>query len=139
MKALLALLALALPHAALAEDLTVQIDGLRNGKGNIVVCLWAAAAAFPDCESGKAVARQSIAATATAPIVFKDIPAGTIAISAFHDENGNDRFDTNFVRMPLEGVGLSNNPKMGFGPPRFKAAAFVPKAGVTLRIKMSYL
>lgn len=136
----IAILLFAAPTAALADDLVIQLDGLRNTKGNVVLCVWNNGDAFPDCDAGSPIARQSLdAATAgNAPIIFKNIAPGTIAVSVFHDENANGKFDTNFVRMPLEGVGLSNNPKM-FGPPKFKASKFTPKPGVTVRIKMSYL
>lgn len=125
---------------ASADELVVQLDNLRSAKGNVVVCIWGNGEAFPDCDAGKPVARRTIAASeAGTPIVFKDIAPGTIAISVFHDENANGRFDTNFVRMPLEGVGLSNNPKMAFGPPKFKNSTFTPKPGAPVRVKMTYL
>ena len=135
----LALMLLASPQIASAEDLIVEIDGLRNTKGNVIVCLWSNGEAFPDCENGKPVARQSVAATDKTPLVFRNVPAGKVAVSAFHDENANNKFDTNFVRMPLEGVGLSNNPKMSFGPPKFKDSTFVPKPNTPVRLKMRYL
>jgi uncharacterized protein (DUF2141 family) len=135
----LALLLLATPQITSAEDLIVQIDGLRNAKGNVIVCLWSNGDAFPDCESGKPVARQSQAATDKTAMVFRNVPAGKVAVSAFHDENANNKFDTNFVRIPLEGVALSNNPKMGFGPPKFKDSTFMPKPGSAVKIKMKYL
>jgi uncharacterized protein (DUF2141 family) len=119
----------------------IQLEGIRNAKGSIVLCVWNSAGAFPNCEKGKPVARQSVAAATagSVPVVFRNIAPGTIAVSAFHDENDNGRFDTNFVGMPLEGVGLSNNPKMGFGPPKYRSATFTPRAGTVVRIKMGYL
>jgi len=134
-------LGVALPQAALAENLVVKLDGLRSSKGNVIICVWNQPAAFPDCENGKPVARQTMTAAAAIKdaMTFRNITAGTIAISVFHDENGNNRFDTNFVRMPLEGVGMSNNPKMGFGPPKYRNSTFVPKPGAIVRIKMTYL
>jgi uncharacterized protein (DUF2141 family) len=47
---------------------------------------------------------------------------------------------TNFVGMPKEGVGASNNAKGHFGPPKFDAAAFRFAGGrQELKIKMTYL
>lgn len=135
------MISLGVPQVVFAEDLVVKLDGLRNTKGNVIVCVWNQAGAFPDCENGKPVARQSVTAAVASreTMTFRNITPGTIAISVFHDENGNNKFDTNFVRMPLEGVGMSNNPKMGFGPPKYKNSTFVPKPGAVVRIKMSYL
>lgn len=130
-----------LSQAASAEDLVVQLESLRSTKGSIILCVWNSASAFPDCDKGKPIARQSVAATTagTTPVVFRDIAPGAIAISAFHDENGNGRFDANFIGLPLEGVGLSNNPKMGFGPPKYRSAVITPRPGTVVRIKMAYL
>jgi len=139
--ALATVVGITLPQAALAEDLVVKLEGLRSSKGNVVICLWNQPAAFPDCENGKPVARQTMIAAAAIkdPMTFKNITAGTIALSVFHDENGNNRFDTDFIRMPLEGLGMSNNPKMGFGPSKYRNSTFVPKPGALVRIKMTYL
>lgn len=128
-------------QAVRAGDIVIQLETLRSTKGNIVLCVWTSAGAFPDCEKGKPIARQSVAAATakTTPIVFRDIAPGAIAISAFHDENDNGRFDANFIGLPLEGVGLSNNPRMGFGPPKYRSAVFTPQAGTVVRIKMTYL
>lgn len=106
---------------ALAADLVVNIGGVRKAQGNVVLCLWAAEGKFPDCEAGPVVARISVPA-GSATATFKDVAPGTYAVSGFHDANGNARMDTNMVGLPLEAVGLSNNPKAGFGPPKFKAS-----------------
>jgi len=41
---------------------------------------------------------------------------GKYAVSVFHDENSNGKLDTNFLGIPREGVGASNNAKGHFGP-----------------------
>ena len=132
-------LAMTLAQPALAEDLVVRIDSLKSQKGQVIACIWLAADKFPNCESGKPVARQSVAANArSVTIIFKDIPSGPIAVSGAHDENANGRVDTNFIGLPLEGVALSNNPKMAFGPPRFKASIMTPRAGKPVVLRMIY-
>ena len=40
---------------------------------------------------------------------FNDIPPGTYAIAVFHDENANGKLDKNFLGIPCEGYGASNN------------------------------
>lgn len=46
-----------------------------------------------------------------------------IAVSAFLDSNGNGSLDKNSFGIPTEAYGFSNNPKRGFGPPRFEEVA----------------
>jgi hypothetical protein len=41
----------------------------------------------------------------------------------FRCENSNGKLDTNFVGIPREGVGASNDAKGHFGPPKFDADA----------------
>lgn len=65
---------------------------------------------------------------------------GTYAIALYHDENGNKEFDKNFIGIPTEGFGFSNNPKVYFGLPDHSEAAFaVGSEPIELEIKVQYL
>ncbi|MEE4155253.1 MAG: DUF2141 domain-containing protein [Erythrobacter sp.] len=116
----LAMAALASP--ASAETISVALQGVKKNSGSIVVCLWDKDADFPNCEEGQPVKRIVLPATAKSA-TFEDVANGTYAVSAFHDANANGRLDTNFLGLPKEAVGLSNNPRL-MGPPRFKSALF---------------
>ena len=41
-----------------------------------------------------------------------------------HDENGNGELDANFVGIPKEPWGFSNNAKGKFGPPKWEDVQF---------------
>lgn len=56
--------------------------------------------------------------------VFKDIPYGVYAVTAHHDENSNNRIDTNWLGIPKEGFGCSNDATGFLGPPSFEDAKF---------------
>ena len=106
-------LALALAFATLplasvdAADLTVTITKIRNDHGNILAGLYGGADQWPD---GMTVADATVkAVSGKAVIIFHDLPPGTYAVSAFHDENANGKFDTNTLGFPLEGFAFSNN------------------------------
>jgi uncharacterized protein (DUF2141 family) len=43
----------------------------------------------------------------------------------FIDVNGNQEFDTNFLGLPKEQYGFSNNAMGTFGPPKFEPASFI--------------
>jgi uncharacterized protein (DUF2141 family) len=107
---------------AYAEQVTVNLEGAESSEGSIVVCLWDRDAKFPNCEKGEPLERVVLPATATSAI-FENVVAGTYAVSMFHDANGNGKLDTNFLGIPRESVGLSNNPRI-MGPPRFKPSLF---------------
>ncbi|HLF18787.1 MAG TPA: DUF2141 domain-containing protein [Candidatus Omnitrophota bacterium] len=59
--------------------------------------------------------------------VFEGIPYGEYAIKYYHDENGNDRLDANFLGIPKERYGFSNNARALLGPPSFERAKFIFK------------
>lgn len=105
--------------------LTVRVTGARNTKGKIWVTVFRDAQGFPD-DPSKAVRQQSVDIdpnTMSAQVTFKDLPQGTFAVSVLHDENGNGKMDKNFVGMPKEGYGASNNPKKKKRAPTFDEAS----------------
>ena len=75
----------------------------------------------------------------SAQIVFTGLREGVYAVSVFHDENMNRKLDKNFVGIPREGYGTSNNPKRKMGPPDFEEAKFqLTGAAQSLEIKLLY-
>lgn len=54
-----------------------------------------------------------------------------------HDENGNGKLDSNWLGIPSEPVGASNDARGQFGPPSFEDAAFELGPGdVTVTIRL---
>jgi uncharacterized protein (DUF2141 family) len=73
-------------------------------------------------------------------LVFDGVPLGDYAALAFHDADGNGRMKTNWIGIPKEGVGVSNNPKGGIGGPSFEDGRFVLDAAKkSLIIRLRYL
>lgn len=132
--AMLALLLSGVASPALANEVTVNLQGVKKDAGSVVLCLWASGDGFPDCESGKPVKRIVVPAK-SASATFDNVSPGTYAISAFHDANANGKLDSNFVGLPLEAVGMSNNPKLN-GPPRFKPAQFRVSGPTAITIRL---
>ena len=122
-------------------NLTVRVTGARNAKGNIRVALFRDGKGFPN-DASQAVRTQAAAIdarTLSAQVVFADLPAGLYAVSVFHDENMNEKLDKNFMGVPKEGYGASNNPRKKMGPPNFDEAKF--QSGVadqSVEIKLMY-
>ena len=118
----------------------VEIERLRNDKGQVVCALYSSSEGFPK-KTEKALAHvNSAIADKQAVCEFSGIAPGTYAVSVFHDENSNGKLDSNFLGIPREGVGASNDAKGHLGPPKFDAAAFHFSGGrMTLRIKINYL
>lgn len=65
------------------------------------------------------------------------LPPGEYALSVFQDVNDDGKLARNFIGIPKEPAGLSNNLRPKFGPPRFKDAKFtVGDAPVEQRIEL---
>jgi uncharacterized protein (DUF2141 family) len=118
----------------------VEIRGLRNDKGQVLCALFSSADAFPK-KADKAVVRFTAKiAERQAVCDFTGVTPGTYAVSVVHDENSNGKLDTNFIGMPREGVGASNDAKGHMGPPKFSAASFRYQNGrLDLKIHVNYL
>jgi len=123
-----------------ANSIRAEISGLRNGRGVVRCLLFQTGDGFPS-DPAKAVQRAvaQIEVGATATCEFTDPPAGTLAVSFIHDENGNGKLDKNFFGVPTEGYGFSNDARGSMGPPAFEKAAFQHAAGVqVLRLAVVY-
>lgn len=68
-----------------------------------------------------------------ADCVFAGVPAGRYSMAAFHDENDNGKLDTNWLGIPKEGLGSSNNAKGRLGPPSWKDASFSYPGGALVQ------
>lgn len=131
--ALLVLLAGAVQSAS-PVTLTVTLTGLSSDKGAVEVALFDQASAFPKKpERALAKARTAIRG-GTATLEFRDLPPGTYAVAAYHDVNDNGRMDANFLGIPREPTGASNDAKGRMGPPSFKDAQFTVRADTAITI-----
>jgi len=118
----------------------IQISGLHSDKGQAVCALFASAKDFPKNPQNAIARTQSAIAHGRAVCEFAAVGPGRYAVSVFHDENANGKLDTNFMGIPREGVGASNNAIGHFGPPKFEAAAFDYSGGtLELAITITYL
>jgi len=131
--ALLAWLAIALPAAARADapdatavagTLRVVPVGLESSKGNLIVQLAASASDFEADAEGFRYLIVKIE-NKQADVLFEAVPHGEYAIKIFHDENANEKLDTNFIGVPKERFGFSNDAMGRFGPPSFEQARFL--------------
>ena len=103
----------------------VRILNIRNSTGTIACAFFESPVGFPTefLHSAMKVMVMKIQKT-EARCDFEDIPAGTYAIAAIHDENRNGKLDMNWLGVPKEGYGFSNDAKGVVGAPSFSAASF---------------
>lgn len=133
----LALVVPLLGGAGEPASLTINVSGLRNTNGMLIACIHRDKAGFPTCQKSATAIRQSLRISGAAMTVrFNGVAPGTYAVSVQHDEDGNGKLKTNFIGMPKEGVGISNNPG---GIPGWSKSQFQLNGPATIAIKMRYL
>jgi uncharacterized protein (DUF2141 family) len=134
--AMLALLPGAAPDSQ-RQLLSMGVQDLRSGKGNLLICIVRSPAYFPDCSRDPDKRHLTVPVSAGA-ITLGEVAPGDYAIAIIHDENGNGKLDT-FAGIPREGVGFSRNPAIRFGAPSFRSAQFaVTGSAVRQEIKIKY-
>tara|TARA_R100001369_G_scaffold20091_1_gene36648 strand:- start:127257 stop:127682 length:426 start_codon:yes stop_codon:yes gene_type:complete len=102
-------------------EVTVTIENIQGESGSILVGLYSEKTflkAKPEFSEEAAIVNGK------ANVTFKGLPAGTYAISCFHDKNGNSQMDFEPTGMPLEPYGISNNKINYYGPPLWNDAKF---------------
>ncbi len=132
MKPILFTILLLLTTASQAGEirLTVLGEGITGKK--IYIAVHDSAEGFPGAgkqERGKVVDAHSD----HVEVSLNDIDPGMYALAVFADMNGNGKLDTNFIGVPNEPLGASNDATGNFGPPKFVDAAFRVGDGVAMQ------
>ena len=139
--ALLFLLAGAAPPASEPSSdavLTISVKDLRNHRGELIFGVFSQAGGFPDVQS-KSVYWEVKPADSDVVTFTAHLPPGRYAAGVLHDENRNGRMDKNRAGFPVEGYGVTNNPKPRFRKATFKEATFtLPPDGANLIISIQY-
>lgn len=121
-----------------AATLNIQLAGFKNNQGQVLIYLHNKAEFFPT-KPDKAILSKIIKIqNKAANTQFDNIEPGVYALSIVHDENNNGELETNFIGIPKEGVGTSNNVRGRFGPPSFRDASFTFENDTTLSITVHY-
>jgi uncharacterized protein (DUF2141 family) len=111
------------PARSQSCSLTLHVDGFRNQKGVIGCAVFKNSKGWPE-QDDDAFTRAAIPITSgTAVLSFQHVPAGRYGIACLHDENANHHLDRNFFRIPKEGFGFANNPRVVFAPPSWREAS----------------
>lgn len=114
----------------------MTVNGVGNARGKVLV-----AVCTPETflKAGCPYTAAEPARPGSVTVVVRRVPPGTWAVQAFHDENENLDIDRNFLGLPVEGVGFSNDAPMRFGPPSYDDAALaVREPGVRTALSLRY-
>jgi len=122
MKIIYFLIVLVIPNKLTAADLEVTVKGIRTAKGVLRVAIFDDPKEFPRGDEIRSLNVKARSGNTIA--IFSGINSGVYALAIHHDENNNKEMDTNFIGLPKEGYGFSNDAKVFLGPPHFTEASF---------------
>lgn len=119
--AVMAVAAVLFPASAWSADMVIRIRNVAQDSGQIRIAVYEGEGFLR-----KPVRTESVRASGgMIDVRIKDMPAGTYAVSAFQDTDGNQRLTTNSMGIPEEPYGMSREAKGRYGPPTFDDAKFV--------------
>ena len=112
-------------------SLKIHIIGLKSDKGKISLQLF-------NNKSELIVGKTATISNKKCSISILNLKQGRYSIRYFHDENNNDKLDTNWFGIPNEGYGFSNNATSTFGPPSIKDILFYIHNNIKLELSIKY-
>lgn len=117
-----------------AADMTIDVAGLKNANGKVMVAVFDSADHFlkQPLRTGTVDAHAG-----TVHMLLTGLPPGDYAISLFHDQNGNGKLDKNLIGMPIEPYGFSNDAAGAYGPPTFQQSlTHLVDAGAVVKVSL---
>ena len=107
-----------------ANEIRIVINGLKDSVGLVTVDLYLNDNDGFLKRAGRVAQRRAAAKSPHTHLCIAAPEPGDYAIAVYHDENANKTFDKGAFGLPAEPWGISNNPKIRFGPPHVEEALF---------------
>ena len=117
------------------NSLSLNVEKVKSSNGEILVAIYTEADNFLKFDnvyrSHSAKAEKGVT-----HLTIDNLPNGTYAVAIFHDANGNQKLDTNWLGIPKEAVGFSKARLKTFGPPSFEECSFSLHGDMNLTIAL---
>lgn len=114
----------------------LTIDGIQLKKGGELSAGIFKKETFPKVRQ-QFIGKEVSVNAGTMTIVFENVPEGMYAVAVFQDIDANKDLKTNFVGLPQEPIGFSQDARISFGPPSFEDAKFEVQAGQQTKLKIT--
>lgn len=119
------------------NEIRIVINGLKDNVGLVTVDLYINDNDGFLKRAGRVAQRRAAAKAPHTVLCIAAPEPGDYAIAVYHDENANKTFDKGAFGLPAEPWGISNNPKVRFGPPHVEEALFPVDADAGAKVAIS--
>jgi len=124
---------------AQAYNLILMIPNIKNAKGGVHVAIFSSKNKKSFTKTGEEFRVVDFKAEGSSgKYIIKDLPDGEYALAIYHDENGDKKCNTNFVGIPKEGYGFSNNVKPKMSAPKFDECRVDLRKDASIEIRLNY-
>ena len=131
----LSLFSIPFARAFTQSNVIANITNLKNDDGVCRACLFNHAPSL--ITLGKPLFCVSVSVKMKRALaVFSDVQPGSYAMFVFHDKNNNNKMDKNFLGMPTEGYGASNNKLPFAAAPHFEDNKFIVNDNKTVSLNI---
>ncbi len=127
-------------NAEPTSTLTVVINGIHHQKGQICLRIFSSDQGFPFSDTSEVQSGCTQIKGSSLTKQFYGLKPGNYAVAVIDDQNGNHKLDRNFLGIPQEGFGISNNPIVSIttGAPKFRDSSFSVRKNTIIKIFMKY-
>lgn len=125
-------------YAVQNAKIIINASNFKNSNGIAHFSLFNQSKGFPDKHKFAHVTASVPIIDNHASVTFENVSFGEYAVSVLHDENNNYKMDVNFIGIPKEGFGISNNYKGEKNKPAYNKAKISLLGNMTVDINMVY-
>jgi uncharacterized protein (DUF2141 family) len=138
MKILITFVLLIGATCCLAQTGTVVlvVEGIKQKKGGELSAGIFAEKSFPKVGKQLLGKEVKIEGASTMTMIMNDVPIGQYGVAVFQDIDKNKDLKTNFIGLPQEPIGFSNDARINFGPPSFEDAKFTVEANKEIKLRI---
>ena len=121
-----------------ASGVAVTVNKVSPGKGRLHIALVNKAQFLMRKKLKKPLKKGIVEPLGeSVQFTFKDVPPGDYAVQVMQDFDGDGFMTYNWLGLPKEPWGISNNPPVRFGPPKWERAKFtVTESSGVVRVSL---
>lgn len=120
-----------------SDDITLRVEvvGAKPSSGQVVLSLFDSQNRH--LKNPLVSLSQNVDANGNAAFQLSGLDDALYSVSVFYDEDLDGKLNTNFIGIPTELVGFSNNAKGRFGPPTFEQTKIRSSSGIPIKIRLT--